>query len=243
VRVGILYLLSQIGLLTGLVILGEPLWLAVLPALLWAVTMFWFYRLPDDQYHQSRIHPVIPLRWMTIGRLTWITALFAALAWTTLLTGRWAALYFFLLWVVPLFTSFSYFMILRQIVQHGNGGRGWLTNTRVFLVNRAINFAVFPMGQDYHLPHHLYATVPHYRLRALHELLMEYPEYRTQAVVVDGYFRPRHKPPLGPTVLEVVGPEYAPKDGREVYIDNTVLDQDEVEERQAEKERLAAPRE
>ena len=78
-------------------------------------------------------------------------------------TGR--PLYYFLLWLVPLFTSFSFFMILRQMVQHGNGDRGWLTNTRIFFVDRFINFAVFPMGQDYHLPHHLFATVPHYRLK------------------------------------------------------------------------------
>ncbi len=65
-------------------------------------------------------------------------------------------LIYVLLWLVPLFTSFSFFMILRQLVQHGNGDRGKLTNTRTFLLAPLINFAVFPMGQDYHLPHHLY---------------------------------------------------------------------------------------
>ena len=34
------------------------------------------------------------------------------------------------------------------------------------------------MGQDYHLPHHLYATVPHYRLRRLHAVLSEIPSTR-----------------------------------------------------------------
>src|SRR5205085_10557905 len=137
--------------------------------------------------------PLIRMRWTSMGRLTFLSLVFNALAWATLWTGRWAGLYFLVLWVVPLLTSFSFFMILRQLVQHGNGGRGWLTNTRVFLVNRFINYAVFPMGQDYHLPHHLYASVPHYRLRELHEVLMEYPEYREQAVVVEGYFVPRHR--------------------------------------------------
>jgi len=37
------------------------------------------------------------------------------------MTGAPAAVYYFLLWVVPLLTSFSFFMILRQLVQHGNG--------------------------------------------------------------------------------------------------------------------------
>src|SRR5207248_4879720 len=139
----------------------------------------------DEKYHQSRVHPVIHQRWMSIGRITYASLLFNALAWVTLLTGRWAALYFALLWLVPLFTSFSFFMILRQLVQHGNGDRGWLTNTRVFFVNRLISYAVFPMGQDYHLPHHLFASVPHYRLRELHAFLAQCAEYRAQAIEVE----------------------------------------------------------
>src|SRR6266849_9585068 len=47
-------------------------------------------------------------------------------------------LYYFVLWVVPLATSFFFFMLLRQIVQHGNTGSARLTNTRVFLVSRLI---------------------------------------------------------------------------------------------------------
>src|SRR5213080_2718456 len=167
---------------------------------------------------------------MTLLRVTYLTGVFYALAWVTLLTGVWSAVYYFLLWLVPLLTSFSFFMILRQLVQHGNGGRGWLTNTRVFLVNRCINFAVFPMGQDYHLPHHMYASVPHYRLKRLHAALLECPEYRDSCVVVDGYFLPRHKPPIGPTVLEVVGPAYTPQ-AQDVHIDNSVLDDEQVEEK------------
>jgi fatty acid desaturase len=143
----------------------------------------------------------------------------------------WGWAYYAVLWVLPLFTSFSFFMILRQWVQHGNGDRGWLTNTRVFFVQRLINFSVFPIGQDYHLPHHLFATVPHYRLRALHELLLEYPEYREQAVEVHGYFLPPHRPPTHPTVLDVLGPDYAPKGFRGVHIDNSVLEDDVVEEK------------
>jgi hypothetical protein len=55
--------------------------------------------------------------------------------------------------------------------------------------------------------------------------LLAYEEYRTQAVVVEGYF----VPPMGrslprPTVLDVLGPEYAPADHADVFIDNTVLD-------------------
>jgi fatty acid desaturase len=231
VRAGIAYLLGQAGLLTWLVHRGDRLLLAVVPWAAHAAAVLFYALLPAAKYHQSRLHPVISQRVATILRVSFLTGLFNALAWVTLRTGRWAAAYYFVLWVVPLLTSFAFFMILRQWVQHGNGDRGWLTNTRVFFVQRFINFSVFPIGQDYHLPHHLFATVPHYRLRALHELLLEYPEYRAQAVEVHGYFLPPHRPPTHPTVLDVLGPDYAPKGFRGVHIDNSVLEDDVVEEK------------
>ncbi len=162
-------------------------------------------------------------------RMTFISVLFNGLAWLSFVTP-YAAAYYLLLWAVPIFTSFSFFMILRQLVQHGNGDRGWLTNTRVFFINPLINFAVFPMGQDYHLPHHVFASVPHYRLRELHEVLLACQEYRDQAVVVEGYFLPYERPPMKPTVLDVLGPAYHHR-ASEVHIDNAVLDGEEVEEK------------
>jgi fatty acid desaturase len=231
VVVGALYLALQIAALAALVWYGNPLWLAVVPAVLWAGVTAVYLALPASKFHQSRVHPVIPTRIDSILRVSHVTAVYVALAWITWATGAWAAAYYFFYWLVPLFTSFAFCMILRQIVQHGNGGRGWLTNTRVFLVQQVIRFSVFPIGQDYHLPHHLFATIPHYRLKRLHELLMEYPEYREQAVVVEGYFLPPHTPQTRPTVLDVLGPDYAPRDQREVHIDNTVLEDDVVEEK------------
>lgn len=231
VRVGILFLLSQVALLTALVHYGQTFWLAVLPPVLLVAVLTFYWFLPDSKYHQSRVHPVVSMRVATLLRVSYLTVLFNALAWVTLLTGHWAALYYFLLWIVPLGTSFSFFMILRQLVQHGNGDRGLLTNTRVFYVSRFITFSVFPIGQEYHLPHHLFATVPHYRLARLHQLLLDYPEYREQGLEVHGYFLPPERPPVHPTVLDVLGPDYAPREFRGVHIDNSVLEDDEVEEK------------
>lgn len=229
VRVGILYILALIGVLAWFVYAEKPLLLALVPGGLYLAIMIFYALIPETMYHQSRVHPVISMRAMTLMRMTYITLLFNGLAWLSL-WAPYAALCYFLLWVVPIFTSFSFFMILRQIVQHGNGDRGWLTNTRVFFVHRIINFAVFPMGQDYHLPHHLFASVPHYRLKELHELLSQCAEYREQAVVVEGYFLPYEKPPTKPTVLDVLGPAYH-KRARDVYIDNEVLEGEQVEEK------------
>ena len=131
---------------------------------------------------------------------------FTALAWITLLTGRPAWVYYAVYWLVPIFTSFSFFMILRQLVQHGNAGRERFSNTRIFLVSRLIRFAVFPLGMDSHLPHHLFPLVPHYRLPQLHELLLETEEYRQHATTVEGYFW-HDTPPQHPTVLELMAAE------------------------------------
>ncbi len=61
---------------------------------------------------------------------------------------------------------------------------------------------------DYHLPHHLFPMVPHYRLIQLHNLLQETEEYREQATTVEGYFW-HDSPPRHPTVLELMAREKA----------------------------------
>ena len=231
VRVGILYLLALGATLAVLVFLQQPILVALVSTLLWAAAIGFYASIPDSMYHQSRVHPVISSRIMTMLRISYITAVFTGLAWLSLYVTAWAPVFYVLLWLVPIFTSFSFFMILRQLVQHGNGDRGWLTNTRVFFVHPFIRFAVFPMGQDYHLPHHTFASVPHYRLKELHEALLECAQYREQAVEVEGYFLPYEKPPTKPTVVEVLGPKYHHR-AAEIYIDNEVLESEEVEEKE-----------
>src|SRR5208337_4338817 len=150
------------------------------------------------------IKPDISARTMTLLRVTHLTLTFTTLAWLTYWTGQPWGLYYFLLWLLPLVTTFSFFMILRQVVQHGNASRERLTNTRIFHVGKFIQFAVFPLGMDWHLPHHMFPMVPHYRLEQLHNLLMETEAYRQNATVVEGYFFPRERPPKNPTVLDLM---------------------------------------
>lgn len=219
VRVGVLYLLSLVGALTALFYTVDEWWaLPITAAGMWLAVTVVFLRLPDNKFHQSKLKPVIHARYTSILRVGFITTLLTSLAVITKLTGAFAVAYFALLWVVPIFTSFAFFMILRQLVQHGNGGRGWINNSRTFILAPLIRFAVFPFGQDYHLPHHMYATVPHYRLKKLHALLMQYDEYRAEALEVHGYFASPEKPQVHPTVVDVLGPDYAPRDGS-VHID------------------------
>jgi fatty acid desaturase len=203
VLVGVLYLAALAGALTALVLLDQPVLLAVVPAGMLAAALIFYARVPAHLYRQSIVRSDVSPRMMTYGRITYFTLTFTALAWLTYLTDLPWALYYLVLWMVPLGTSFAFFMILRQVVQHGNATRERLTNTRIFLVSRVIRFAVFPLGMDWHLPHHLFPMVPHYRLNELHNLLMEAEEYRAEATVVEGYFLHR-RPPVHPTVAELM---------------------------------------
>ncbi len=210
-RLSVAYLATITATLTGLVMYGSLTLLVIVPAVLWATQMIALRLIPERWFYQSKIRPLVFVRSLEMMRMTFITLAFCAIAWATIVTGDWWAAYLLLLWVVPLVTTFPLYMVLRQIVQHGNGDRGWLTNTRVFICHPFINFAVFPLGQDYHLPHHMFSTIPHYRLKQLHKLLENVPEYGDQATVVEGYVWPKERPQTRPTVVDVLGPDYAPK--------------------------------
>lgn len=204
ILVGILYMMGQAALLTGLTMYGDPVLLAVLPACLWAAMLTFYALVPARLYHSPLVKSDIPPRPMSLIRISHITLVFWSLAWLAYATGLPWGMYYIVLWLVPLVTSFSFFMILRQIVQHGNAGQDRLTNTRIFHVNPLIQLSVFPLGMDYHLPHHMFPMVPHFRLRELHTVLMETQEYRDAATVVEGYFMPRAGMHDHPTVLDLM---------------------------------------
>jgi len=207
VVVGVAYLLTLAGVLTLAVKFDSPLFLAIVPPAMLIAVLSFYLLVPGRLFRQSLIRPVVSRRWTTIGRITYLTLFFTGLAWLSLATGEPWGIYYVLLWIVPIGTSFSFFMIMRQVVQHGNADRGRLTNTRVFHVNPLIRFAVFPLGMDYHLPHHLFPMVPHHCLRELHQLLLTAEDYRVQATLVDGYFFPSESPPSHPTVLDLMASE------------------------------------
>jgi fatty acid desaturase len=133
--------------------------------------------------------------------------------WLTVLTlvhaaGAWPL--FGLFWVVPLLTVYPLLMQLREIAHHSNApDDGDLTNSRVFRVNPALNYCVFPFGQAFHLTHHLVAMVPHYRLAEAHAILSRHRPYREQVVVCRGYFF-RRLGTDGPSVLDLLARPSAP---------------------------------
>ncbi len=230
-RVGLLYFALQMALVVGLTLYGNPTLLCGVVGGLWAATMLFYITIPHGWFMKSRIQPTISMRWVTVFRLTFMTALFMTIAGLSLKFGPRVLAYFGLLYVLPFFTSFSFFMMMRQMVQHSNADRGWITNTRIFMVNKIFRDSVLPYGQDYHLPHHLYATVPHHNLRELHDILMQYPEYREQAQIVCGAVIPKEDHHY-PTVVEMLGPEHSRLTRQVAHIDNSVLENCDVVEKE-----------
>jgi fatty acid desaturase len=94
---------------------------------------------------------------------------------------------------------------------------------------------------DFHLPHHLMASVPHYNLRRLHELMLADPEYREKGVVIDGFFAGNNG---APSALEALGRKHAPRTREQAHVDNATLEYAEVTDAAAiarEAERSARP--
>jgi len=223
-RAGILFAAGAPLIVIPLTVMGYWQAVAIVLPLMWALVAGILWMLPEDAYPRTRLAPVIPLRMIGINRVTYLALLYGALSAVQLTTGADAWMYFGILWVIPLFTTFPLFMILRQWVQHGNADRGRYTNTRVFLAGPLMRYAVFPWGMDYHLPHHLMASVPHYNLKRLHELLLKDPEYREKGVIVEGYFGDTENAKGHPTAMGVLGEKYAPKTQEEVYVDNAAIE-------------------
>lgn len=195
----------------------------------WAAAALYFYKAPESHFAGSRLKPVISHRATFFGRVTFLSMIYASLSAIEIAGLGSAWKWFSLLWIVPLFTTFPLFMILRQWVQHGNADRGRYTNTRVFLAGPLIRYAVFPFGMDYHLPHHLISSVPHYNLKKLHELLLKDAEYAEKTVIVEGYFGDDDEETGRPTAMSVLGPKHAPKTVEEVFVNEGALEHSEVQ--------------
>jgi fatty acid desaturase len=212
--IGATFHLALISVLAAAVWWNEAALLAIAVPALWAVGFATFLFAPQRWFAEYAIRPDVSVRCSTCMRWTFNTLCWTAVAGLTLATGMPWWLFYLVLWVIPLGTSFAFFMILRQLVQHGNADRERFTNTRVFFVNPLIQFSVFPLGQDLHLPHHVFPLVPHFNLKKLHGLLMQTDAYREQAIIVKGYFVPAHRPPEHPTVVELLTHEQGEPAGK-----------------------------
>jgi fatty acid desaturase len=89
-----------------------------------------------------------------------------------LLVFAWSGylLEYLVLWVLPLFTVVQAILRLRAIAEHGAtmDFSSPLTAARTNVAPAWLEWLIFPHHVNYHIEHHLYASVPHYNLPALH---------------------------------------------------------------------------
>ena len=187
---GLFYVFGINALFAGLTNFDRPLW--TIPAAILGMTLVAVVArlLPDRHFFRAPLRQPYSSRFGGVARLCFYTILLLALANLRHATHGRSALYVALLWVVPLMTSFPFFMLLRDVYQHANADDGRLTNSRVFFADPFTRWAVFVYGQDMHVPHHLFPAIPHYRLRDLHELLeTRHADYAAKVVECHGTFR------------------------------------------------------
>jgi len=94
----------------------------------------------------------------------------------------------YLAWIVAYATTFSAFLRIRAIAEHAvtETTADPFRNTRTTIAGPLARLTVAPHHVNFHLEHHLLPTVPHYRLTALHRLLVERGAYE-DAFRANGY--------------------------------------------------------
>jgi fatty acid desaturase len=82
---------------------------------------------------------------------------------------------YLVLWILPLVTVVQAILRLRAIAEHGatTDFSSPLTAARTNVAPAWLEWLIFPHGVNYHIEHHLYASVPHYRLRELHREMLK----------------------------------------------------------------------
>jgi fatty acid desaturase len=96
---------------------------------------------------------------------------------------------FLLFWIVPLLTWLKMILRIRSIAEHfGIENDHVYTRSRTTLPSRFERLFVAPRNINFHLDHHLYPSVPFFRLPRLHMLLMADPAFEGKAHVTSTYW-------------------------------------------------------
>ena len=82
----------------------------------------------------------------------------------------------YLVWVIAFMTSHMLVVRIRQIAEHAAVPNKFSLdareNTRTLYINRLERFLIAPHQVNFHMEHHMLASVPIYRLETLHKLLL-----------------------------------------------------------------------
>jgi fatty acid desaturase len=97
---------------------------------------------------------------------------------------------YLLFWVVPFLTWLQLIFHVRSIAEHFAIQRadGVYGQTRTVLTGFLDRAFVLSKNGNYHLEHHLFPSVPFYRLPELHNLLMQQPAFRESAHFTRSYW-------------------------------------------------------
>jgi fatty acid desaturase len=95
---------------------------------------------------------------------------------------------FLLLWVVPILTWLKMIMRIRSIAEHFAIENDHVyTQSRTTLPSLFERLFVAPRHVSFHLEHHLYPSVPYFRLPQLHAVLMKDAIFQSRAHVTSTY--------------------------------------------------------
>ncbi len=110
-------------------------------------------------------------------------ALFTALTYF----GLWK--FYFMYWLVPMFTVLAFIIRIRGMSEHnGLSFENEISSSRTTIdKNPLAHLFMAPLNVSYHLEHHLYPQVPYFHLKRLHNQLKLNPEYLTAGGMSDSY--------------------------------------------------------
>ncbi len=114
----------------------------------------------------------------------WIsaTAVFVINGWTLL---------FCFYWIVPLLLVMPLMQRFRSITEHFSlPGETQFSSSRLTTANFVEEFLIAPHAVNYHLVHHLFPAIPHYKIKKAHGLFMNDPIYSQYVHINNGFFAP-----------------------------------------------------
>lgn len=129
----------------------------------------------ETEAHTSTPKPLVP-------RLL----IYAVVLGVAAATGGWKFLALY--WLLPFGTWFMLSMRLKGTAEHfAVEDTEACTAARTLRPGLLGRLLIAPKNVHFHIEHHLYPSVPFYRLPALHAALMELPEYRARAHLTRSY--------------------------------------------------------
>jgi len=92
-----------------------------------------------------------------------------------------------LYWIVPLATFLMAILYVRDMGEHFGMPAPGFADSRTVLAGWLERVLICQNGVNFHTEHHLFPSVPFFRLQQLHHALMKNSHYRDNAVITHGY--------------------------------------------------------